>query len=310
MKLIRCLLISYCCLFFHVANAQDDKIVKSVSLDPMIIEAFKTELNINSFIQIQKSDTTLHNAFRMLRKGNYKMDSRLVIFDREAEEKVVLDRRSIHLCDSLNRGVIMLDEKIEGKLKDKKGNYKYYTAVLFEKAFFPEVEKTNPNSSFSKKDGKRSTSDYDKLKDLVFSPGAAIELPFIGKRLAIFEDDMIKYYDYSIRPELLSDSINCYVFTCNAKVDGKGKTDDKPIVKSFETWFRKGSYEVLRRKTNYTYHGLLADLDIDITIDLLPYHNKAIPAQVTYSGYWDIPGRKSEIVWFRLAVKEYSDCNP
>ena len=297
-------------MFFNFANAQDEKVVKSVTLDPMIIEAFKSELNINSFIQIQKNDTTLHNAFRMLRNGNYIFDSRLVIFDRKAGEKAGLDRRSIHRCDSLSKGVITLEEKIEGELKDKKGNHKYYTAVLFEKAFFPQIEKTDPDSHFTKKDKKRSETDYDKLKDLVFSPGAAIDIPFIGKRLAIFDDDMAKYYDYAIRPELLSDSIHCYVFSCNAKVDRKGNTDDKPVVKSFETWFRKGSYEVLRRKTNYTYHGLLADLDIDITIDLLPYHNKAIPTQITYSGYWDIPGRKSEIVWFRLAVKEYSDCNP
>lgn len=79
-----------------------------------------------------------------------------------------------------------------------------------------------------------NSSNIRKLKKLVFNPGAEIDgVPLIvGKRLAIFDDEMVPDYDYKIAAaSMYNDSISCYVFSCIEK-SGAG---DYPILKSLST---------------------------------------------------------------------------
>jgi len=124
-------------------------------------------------------------------------------------------------------------------------------------------------------------------------------VPVVGKRLAIFDDDMVKYYDYSISSKTYNDTVNCYVFSCIAKPDA----GDYPVLKTLNTWFDRSTLNIVYRDYRYQYSGLLFDFDVTMKVTMNYDHGILYPSKIEYTGFWDVPFRKKEKVDFNLLFK-------
>ena len=141
------------------------------------------------------------------------------------------------------------------------------------------------------------------LKKMLFNPGAPIEsVPFIGDKMAIFSDEMVPFYNYDIYTSYLPDSTDCLVFTCEAK---PGIKQGKTVIKSMVTYFEKHSFNVIKRAYRLQYSNIIFQFDIHMEIDNYLTGDKLVPRRISYSGWWDIPTKKPEIIDFDLNCSGY-----
>ena len=143
------------------------------------------------------------------------------------------------------------------------------------------------------------------LKKLIFSPGSEVEVPFIGRKTAIFSEKQYQYYDYTVETDTLVDQTPCYHFHAQIKPEYLDRKESKTIVKEMDTWFSKSDFQVLRRDHQLHYQGLFS-FDVRMHIDLVHTPEAYLPRKIRYEGVWKIPGKKPEIGWFELRFLEFS----
>ena len=139
----------------------------------------------------------------------------------------------------------------------------------------------------------------NELKKLIFQPGKAVEVPFIGGKTAIFEEKMIKYYNFYISSKMVGDSIDCFVFQAVVKPN---ISTNKTIIKYLETYFAKADFQVIARNYHLKYNSLF-DFDVKMKVDLIQFDEKYLPARVSYQGNWKIPTQRRERVQFLIDFK-------
>ena len=136
------------------------------------------------------------------------------------------------------------------------------------------------------------------LKKLIFQPGSKAEIPIIGNRTEIFDPKLMPYYDFTITSRDYKNGQSCYVFTATVKEEYQKRKQDKTIIKFLETYFEKGTLQVIARNYQLTYKGPLIDFDVKMKIELRRLSEGYTPAYIQYEGAWDVPGKKPEICRF------------
>ena len=142
----------------------------------------------------------------------------------------------------------------------------------------------------------------EELKKLMFKPGEKADVPFIGKKTAIFEAKMHKYYDYKIRSALYQDSIDCYVFTVAVKPKYLKKKKGKTVIKFLETYFDKSSFQVIARTYQLKHKTAIYDFDVLMDIKLGKLGDLYVPEYIRYKGTWDVSFKKRETAKFEMQV--------
>ena len=140
----------------------------------------------------------------------------------------------------------------------------------------------------------------------MFNPGEDISgVPLIGKKMSIFDDDMVEYYDYKISLITFNDK-EYYQFSCIAKPEfPKHKT----VVKTLVTLFEKETMTVLKRDYEMQYKSILFQLDVKINIENKLKNGIILPVTIKYDGYWNIPFKMQETIRFIIENNNYETNN-
>lgn len=298
------LILSWSC-FLHDAKGQND-VASVVSLDELVVSARIDGFDVDDFIDQVKNDTTFYKAFLNLKYFPHEVKGAMVVYNKNESEKGTMKRRATqHLSIDEMMHVDITYDQTNGNVKNRKGEWKYLTAEMYDDIFFPSSPQKVSNMIVSTDQELVSGSKLDKhkaqLKKMMFNPGAEIEnVPFIGDKMAIFEPHMVPLYDYGIFLTT-RDSVECIAFSCFVK---PGMESDA-VIQDLTSYFDIDTKEVIAREYRLAHSTLLFDFDISMKIDNRQQDGWLLPEKVWYSGYWNAILMKKEIITFELQCTDY-----
>jgi hypothetical protein len=296
-------------LLLPISLFAQDRVVKSVMLDSVMISAVKAGFSVEEFIHYVKTDTTFYQGFKNLRYYPHQYENTLEVY--KANESVA---GNLYRSGSYQRDADWLYVAVDslysnGKIFNRKGEYKHYTPEFFDHVFFPED--TIKVSKYASDDEDEAESENDKneedAKVIVFNPGS-IEVEKSGsnkEKLAIFDIDMQQYYDYLISQTYYADSIDCYQFSCKMKPSLSEKDQEEVLIRELTSYFDKKTFKVLYRKYVLSYRHWLVDLDVSIEVQMGYAGEELVPTYIHYHGFWDVPFNKAERADFKLWNSHY-----
>ncbi len=277
-----------------------------IYLDSLTVTATKAGFQVDDFIQMVEEDESFYLAFKNIRTLSYLAHNDIKMFDKK--EYLIASYQSTiqQVSDGDCRTMEIIDEESSGKFFKKNKKYKYYTAKLFDRLFFTHGKVCESEQAPETENPKGMDKHVAELKKLIFKPGKRVKVPLIGKKTAIFSEDMIKYYTLSIESEDYKKSIPAYVFTAKVAEEYIRK-EDKTVIKFLKTYFDKETFQVLGREYVLAYNAALFDFDIKMEIELQKTGSGYLPTKISYDGFWDIPARKPEKSKFSILFENYKD---
>lgn len=293
-----------------VANAQveEDTLTHTYILGAVVIHGRAEGLNLEGFMEQVKKDTTFLHAFLNLRYWPHAIEGDLNV-QNKGERDVATLYRSGALERQGERATLKVDSTAEGgRLRKRNGTMRYITAELFDDLFFPEGTWVADNTvaTYEQRSGATGRIGRYKaeLKKFMFNPGQEIAgLPLIGNKMALFEPDMVPYYELGIDQEFRSGQA-CWRFTALAKdsVEGRPARDNATVIKHMTTWFDQATMQVIAREYRIAHNSMVMDFDISIHVDNALVNGELVPMRIRYDGDWNIPLRKRELVQFWLKM--------
>src|SRR5215213_5396912 len=281
------------------AQAQDSSVIiskKTVTLKEVVV---RSNLNVPSFIDRVKNDTTFYKAFKNLKILGYTALNDISMLDKKGATRATLQGKTRQVAFKGCRHTIIEQQKVTGDLMDKSGNWNYYTMEMYAGLFWVRDTLCGENNivgdpSFNIKNKSGSAKHREQLKMLFFNPGKRIPgLPFIGNKLALFDDDMSTYYDYTIDMEQLNGEW-CYVFEVKARENTAGGNNDKIVINNITTWFNQQTMDIVLRKYDLSYRAGVYDFDVQIEAELTRFGEYLVPKVLRYNGNWDVVLKKRE----------------
>ncbi|MBC7851589.1 MAG: hypothetical protein H7Y31_17725 [Chitinophagaceae bacterium] len=189
----------------RVVLAQPDSTVREgrriVTLKPVVV---RNNLNVAAFIERVKNDSSFFKAFRNLRVIGYTSLNDIQVFDRNDKVRASLHSKTIQYREGSCRWMKVVEEKTSGDFYDDEGDFNYYTAQLYGSLFLSRDTICGENNivkgiEFNPRGKSRMDKHKEQLKMLFFNPGKKIPgLPFIGNKIALFDDDVSALYDFVI----------------------------------------------------------------------------------------------------------------
>jgi hypothetical protein len=263
-----------------------------IALSEIVVNS---KLDVPSFIERVKNDTTFYKAFRNLRVIGYTSlnDIRMVNKDGDLEASLASKTKQIRSADC--RSMQVLDQKTTGNMVDQEGNFNYYTAEMYAGLFFTKGSicgETNIVNGFQFSTAGLSGIDKHKeqLKMLFFNPGKKISgLPFISDKTAIFDASMADKYDMSIDYGSYN-QIDCYIFSVKAKADRKSDV----VIDEMTTWFNEKTFEIVARNYSISYDAGVYDFNVKIAIEMTKAGDLLVPNLLRYNGDWKVVFKKRE----------------
>jgi hypothetical protein len=289
-------------------DSYTEGIAAVVFLDSFVVTAQRKGFNVHDFIDLVETDQSFYQAFRNLRFVNYRAKNRVQFFNKKGYSIALYQSNTQQYSDGRCRWMDTQKEHYGGEYLEKDEELEYYTSKLFERVFFTRdtICDDPTNTGISTDENARGMQKhYQSLKRLVFQPGQPVEVPFIGKKMAVFSPDMMKYYDYSITSTLFRGHRDCYLFTLKVKPEYQHKKEKRTVVKYMETYFDKETFTVVGRNYRLAYDGLFFAFEVDMSIELDVIGDKYLPQHIVYDGWWDIPLKKREIGQFEVVFENY-----
>lgn len=290
-------------LWMPFAGMGQDTIQGVVFLKAVEIVDVQDDFNAEDFIAKVIDDTTFHKAFLNLRYYQHNSVGNLEVYKKEEKSIGKLYRQADHKKEGDQFWVDVTKEKVKGKVVNRKGEYKYYTAKMFDHAFYPAdtlyasnivAENELPNEHDTKMQKRKND-----IRMMMFNPGAKIDnVPVVGKKMAIFDDEMAVHYNYKIWYFNYRDSIPCYALSCEAKAASK---PDDTVVKELTSYFHAETMEIMKREYHMKYKHMLFDFDVYIDVDLKKIGTALVPEVIRYTGWWDVPMHKKEHIKFDVS---------
>lgn len=292
------------------AQGEVDTMMNVIQLGDLVIRAQGNGFNVEGFVQQVMDDTTFQHAFLNTRYHPHRVKSLFRVRNKDERETASLYRRGRLVREGPVARIELDSVSEQGRLRERDGDLRYLTAEMYDDVFFPKGSWTASNRIAQRQQEIDRSSRFDKykseLKKFMFNPGQEIaSVPMIGDKLALFDQEMMPFYDYRIDQGFRS-GYSCWVFSAVAKdtVDGDPADEDDTVIKRMFTWFDQSSMQVIAREYRIAHASLILDFDISITVDNTLVSGDLVPVKVTYDGVWDIPFKKREIVRFFL---DYSD---
>lgn len=279
--------------------AQDSSVQvnkKIVTLKEVVV---RSNLDVPSFIDRVKNDTTFYKAFKNLKILGYTSLNDVRMLDKKGVTRASLQGRTVQHVANGCRHTVIEQQQITGDMADKSGNWNYYTMEMYAGLFWVRDTLCGENNivgdpSFSLKNKSGAAKHREQLKMLFFNPGKKIPgLPFIGNKLAVFDDDMSKYYDYTIDLQQLNGEW-CYVFDITARPDLLPAEKDQIVINNMTTWFNQQTMDIVLRKYDLSYRAGVYDFDVQIEAELTRFGEYLVPKVLRYNGNWDVVLKKRE----------------
>jgi hypothetical protein len=296
-----------------LAFAQEDSTAiigkKVVTLKEVVV---RNNLNVAAFIERVKNDTTFYKAFRNLKVLGYTSLNDVQILDKKNNVKASLRSRTRQETSKGCRWMHVLEEKSTGDYYDRRHNYNYYTAEMYAGLFFARdtiCGETNivGNSEFSTKGKTGMARHKEQLKMLFFNPGKRIPgLPFIGNKIALFDDDVAKLYDFVIDMQVFKGEM-CYVFSITARQDLSGFEKDEVVINEMTTWFRVTDWGIVARNYDLSYDAGVYDFEVRMEVEMTRFRDYTVPALLRYNGNWDVAFKKREKAVFTATLFDFAE---
>ncbi|RFS19838.1 hypothetical protein DVR12_22365 [Chitinophaga silvatica] len=308
LKGIICTLIIIGC--YLQSTAQDTAHYRgmTVNLDEVVVAAKRVGFDVNSFIKRVEDDTTFYRAFKNLHIVGFDAVNDIKILAKDGSSQASLYNQTKQTVTGRCRSMQVMNEQVTGDFYTRKGNYNYYTAELYANLFFTkgtvcvDARGENPESS-----GGSMARHKSQLKQLIFNPGKPVRgVPVVGAKVAIFDSDVMRFYNFSISSENYVDGTPCYVFTAKAKPDLNRIDRADVVIDELITWFNKDNFEIVGRKYALSYKTMLFDFNVKMNVQMTKFNGLLIPALVTYNGTWDVPFKKRETAVFSAKFSNFT----
>lgn len=283
-----------------IGQGEVDRITSVVILDSVVVSASRQGFSVREFIELVQDDKTFYVAFRNFRAATCVLETSMELFSRKGE---VVAHYSSEVNQHVEDGCVFqetVSSSSSANFFRRKGRDRFYTYTLFDRLFLMhdtvcDVKTNYADVSF---DGRGKEGHVAELKKLIFLPGSRSNVPFIGKKTAIFSEEMIDKYDFFIRRELYQDSIECYIFEASLKPRFAGEKDNRTVIKKLTTFFSTSDFQVISRQLVLAQYGSLYQFDVRMDLKLHRHGDHYLPAVVSYSGFWNIPTKKRETATF------------
>jgi hypothetical protein len=294
LTLFSCLL-----LFTCITQAQDSAVhveQKRITLKEVVV---RSNLNVPAFIKRVQDDTTFYKAFRNLRVLGYTSLNDIRMMDKKGKQKASLNSRTKQHASKGCRWTEVLEESTTGDMYDRKKQLNYTTAEMYAGLFFAAdtvCGETNivKDMAFSLKNKKGIEKHKEQLKMLFFNPGKKIPgIPFIGDKIALFDEDVAKRYDFVIDMNAFKGEM-CYVFTLTPREELSAGKKDKIVVDEMVTWFRIDTWEIVARQYSLSYSAGVYDFDVHMEVEMTKFGEYLVPSLMRYNGNWDVMFKKRE----------------
>ncbi|WP_205512737.1 hypothetical protein [Longitalea arenae] len=281
---------------------------KAVTLKEVVV---RNNLNVHAFIERIKNDTTFYKAFRNLKVLGYTSLNDIRMLGKKEQVTASLYSRTRQHVNNGCRYTQVLEERTSGDFYDKHHQYNYYTAGMYAGLFFAAdtiCGETNivKNAGFSTQGKSGLAKHKEQLKMLFFNPGKKIPgIPFIGNKVALFDEDVAERYDFTIDMEAFKGEM-CYVFSCKPRADLPEGEKDKIVVNNMTTWFRIDTWEIVARNYDLSYNAGVYDFDVRMEVELTKFGNYLVPKLLRYNGNWDVVMKKRERSVFTATLFDFS----
>ena len=287
-------------VFFYLLTAmecmaQDSAVIigkKTITLTEVVIG---NKLNISSFIDRVKSDTSFYKAFLNLRILNYSSINDIRMLDKKGNSQASLFGKTKQVRDNNCRRMEVMEEQSSGDFYTDDHQYNYYTAQMYASLFFTNgmvcgEDNIVAGSNFSTAGKSGLEKHKEQLKMLFFNPGKKIKgLPFIADKTSIYDDDMADVYDMSVDMEAYNKT-SCYVFKQKVK---PGK-ENNVVIDEIITWFNDKTFEVVARNYVLSYDAGVYDFKVQMEVQLTHAGNYLVPSLIRYNGNWKVIFKKRE----------------
>lgn len=292
---------------FLFAQKENDSTIKVnenyITLSEIVINR---NLDVASFIQRVKNDTTFYKAFRNLHILGYTAENNIRMQDKKGNTLASLKSKTQQIRIRNCRKMKVLDQKVTGDMFDEKGNFNYYTAQMYAGLFFTKDSVCGENNivkghEFSTIGLTGIEKHKEQLKMLFFDPGKKINgLPFISNKTEIFDPSMadnynmyIDYRDY--------DSIPCYVFAITVKNNKKNAV----VIDDMTTWFNAKTFEIVARNYELGYDAGVYDFNVKMEVKMTKAGNLLVPSFLHYNGNWKVIFNKRERGVFTATLSDF-----
>ncbi len=265
---------------------------KTITLSEIVVD---NKLNVPTFINRIKNDSTFYKAFRNLRILSFSAINDVRMMDKEGKEQAALFSKTKQLSEAGCRRMEVLEENSTGDFYDDTHQYNYYTAQMYASLFFTTGKVCGETNIVAGKEfsteGKSGVEKHkEQLKMLLFNPGKKIKgLPFMSNKTAIYDDNMAELYDMSIDMDDYNKT-SCYIFKQKVK---SGK-EDEVVVDEMTTWFNDKTYEVVARNYTLSYGAGVYDFKVSMEVQMTHAGEYLVPSLIRYNGNWKAIFKKRE----------------
>ncbi|WP_038008032.1 hypothetical protein [Terrimonas ferruginea] len=257
------------------------------------------DFNVARFITLVKNDTTFYKAFKNLRILGFTSLNDIRMNDKRGKQKASLTSRTRQEVANGCRTMVTESETLTGDMKDRRGDFNYYTAELYASLFFTQGQICGENnivhdSSIDPRGKTGIDKRKEQLKMLFFNPGKRIPgIPFMGGKSNIFDPDIAKYYDMQVDAGTYQGR-DCFIFSVKARENLNSNERDKIVYDNMTTWFDAKSLEILARNYDLSYNAGAYKFDVSMEVQLTRFGSLQVPSVLRYKGDWDVIFKKRE----------------
>lgn len=281
---------------------------KVITLKEVVV---RSNLNVPAFIDRVREDTTFYKAFRNLKILGYTALNDIRMMNKKGNVKASLTSKTRQLVKNNCRWMETVEEKSTGDIYDKNKNLNYYTAEMYAGLFFAAdtiCGETNivKGVAFNTKGKSGMAKHKEQLKMLFFNPGKRIPgLPFIGNKIALFDEDVADLYDFVIDMESFKGDL-CYLFRIVPRADLSVGEKDKIVINEMTTWFNINNWEIVARNYDLSYKAGVYDFDVHMEVEMEKFQDLLVPKVLRYNGTWDVVLKKREQGAFTATLFDFT----
>ena len=255
---------------FSFAQNKNDTLVKVnenyITLSEIVVN---NKLDVASFIERVKNDTTFYKAFKSLHIIGYTALNDIRMIDKNEKTEASLRSKTQQLRTGNCRKMKVLEQTTTGDMYDKNGSFNYYTAEMYAGLFFTKDSVCGEDNivkgrEFSTSGLSGMEKHKEQLKMLFFNPGKKISgFPFISGKTEIFDQSMAEKYDMNIDLRDFNNT-SCYVFTIKVKDDKKNGV----VIDEMTTWFNEKNFEIVARNYSLSYDAGVYDFNVEMEVQM------------------------------------------
>ncbi len=297
----------FLCLLVARAYAQDTTVTVDAKIVTLREVVVRSNMDVPSFIRRIQVDTSFYRAFKNLRELNYTALNDIRMLNKKGVVEASLQSRTRQHFANGCRSMEVVEEKPGGDIRDRKGDWNYYTVEMYAGLFFTDGTICGEDNSVKAAElstrGKKGIEKHkEQLKMLFFNPGRKIPgIPFIGERINIYDPPQSDRYDFEIDMGNFKGQ-NAYVFRIAERKDLNASERDDIVIHSVITWFDPADMRILGRSYDLRYDAGVYDFDVQMEVEMGKAGELLVPSLIRYTGTWKMAFKKRETGVFTATV--------